>query len=244
LQTLRRVGRRAVRVDATLEPLAWTLTLSAILSVGEEGRRTDALAWLHTLLVWPTVVISGALDLVGRTDPRVGVPGGPDRADTAEGANLVLAESSEAAGPRGRVTLVNVGTGPVRVDVESGGTGAVADSPGDGDAVSTHGAVTLVGAGGEDALAAILDIRRLAATVWSIKRLALHKGVSVVASGTLTVKTAREVLTEGIETAGRLLAQCALVHVPAQAGALPLEASLADTLALGAELAPWARLAG
>ena len=95
-ETLGWVGRRTVSIDATLEPLAGTLTLPSVSRVREERRRTDALAGLHTLLVRPAVSVSATLDLVGRADSVVRISSGSQRTDTAEGSYLVLTESPEA----------------------------------------------------------------------------------------------------------------------------------------------------
>ena len=85
-------------------------------------------------------------------------------------------------------------------------------------------------------------IRRLAATVWTVASSTFHKGVSIVASRTLAIKTAREVLAESVDSTSGFLADGALVHIPADSVSFPLESSLADTLALGAQFPSGARL--
>ena len=89
-QALRRVRGGAISIDATHEPLTRALALSAIFSVGEEGRWADALAGLHALLIRPAVIVPGALGLVCRADPGVGITRGADGAHTAERSNLVF----------------------------------------------------------------------------------------------------------------------------------------------------------
>lgn len=190
-ETPGRIGWGAVSVDSTHEPLAGALTLASVFRVREERWRADTLTGLHTLLIGPAVVVPGALGLVSGADSRVRVPCGTNGADAAERPNLVLTQGSEATGTRGGEALVDVSAGAVRVDVKTRWTGTVADPSSNGDALSSLGAVSLVLAGCEDALAAVLDVGRLAATVWSIAAVTLHKGISIEATWTFTVKTAR-----------------------------------------------------
>jgi hypothetical protein len=90
------------------------------------------------------------------------------KTDTAKKANLVFAKVTEAAGPSGGETFVDVVAGVIGIDIESRGTNAVADLTSDGDTLSPVGAVALLLAGCQDNLPAIPDVGRLAAAVGSV----------------------------------------------------------------------------
>ena len=218
-ETLGRVGGRTVSVNTTLEPLAGTLTLAAVSGVSEEWRGTDTLAGLHTLLVGTTVSVSAALDLVGRADSVVGISGGSQGTDAAEGPDLVLAESPEAAWSGGVGTLVDVGTAPVRLSGEPCGTGAVGDSARDTDTLGSLGAVSFVLTSLDDTGASGVQlVRRLTATVSSIAGEAGEERVSIVSSRTLAVKTSRQVLAEGVTATDGVLGrgEGTLVNISAE----------------------------
>jgi len=196
----------AVSVYATHEPFARTLTLSSIFGVGEEGRRADALARFDTLLVRTTVVVSRALGLVCGTHTRVWITSGSDRTDAAIRTNFILAECSKPTSSGGGQAFVNVCASSIRVDVESSRASTIADSSGDGDALCTLGAVTLVLASCKHTLASILGVRGLAAAVWSIAGGTLHKRIPIETRRAFTVKAAWKVLAESICSTRRVFA--------------------------------------
>ena len=87
-------------------------------------------------------------------------------------------------------------------------------------------------------MSSVLGVRWLATAVWSVAGGTLHKRIPIETGGSFTVKTARKVLTESICSTGRLFTEGALIHVSADTVALPLETSLAHTLALRKGIVP------
>ena len=221
-----------------MEPFTGALTLAAISGVSKEGRGTDTLSRLHTLLIRSTVSITSTLEGVGGAEAIVRVTSGADGTDTAEGADLVLAKSSEAAGSGGGCALVDVSAGAVRVAVEASRTGAVGHAPCDANTLRPLCALRLGLAALEDAVAGgVHVVGGRTATVSTIAGLAGDEGVSIVTGGTLAVKGSGEILTEGVLTTDRVLrrGQSTLVNIPAEARGFSLESSLTHTFALAAE---------
>jgi hypothetical protein len=172
--------------------------------------------------------------LVGRTQSRVRVPSGAYGTHTTEGPDLVFTEGTESAGTRGGETFIDVSTGSIRLYIESTGTGTVAHPSCDGDAFSSCRTVALVLTAGEHTGLSILGVGRLAPTVWTIAGAALDERISIVASWTLTVKAAGQILAECIDSTSWLSSrtQGAFIDISTEAGRFTLEASLTDAFSL------------
>ena len=205
-ETLRRICGGAVSIDTALKSLTRTLTLASIRRVSKEWRRTDTLTWLYTLLIGSTVIISAALNLIGGTQTIVGIAGGAQGTNTAEGSNLVLTQSSKPTRSGGCTALVNICTSSIWLGVEASWTGTVGHSSSDGDTLGSICTVSLGLAALQDTVASGVNVVWWrTATVCSITGLTRDERIAIVSSGTLAVKTARKILTESILTTDWIL---------------------------------------
>lgn len=178
---LRRIGRRALRIDAARISFAWILALIAVARVQEEWRRTHALARLHTLLVRAALLVGCASSLRRRTLAVIGVAVIAHRAQALVRAGLVDALGAEAAEMLALSTLVDVDARAVRLRAIAFGTRAVADAAGDGHAFGAGRTLAAVLASGQNATAAHEFVRRLALALCAAALLANHVRVAVEA---------------------------------------------------------------
>ena len=244
-ETLGWVCGGAVSIDATLVSLTGALALAPIRGVSKEGWRTDTLARLHTLLIGSTVIIPGTLHLVGRAQTIVRITCCTQGTDAAEGANLVLAESSKATGSGTGRALVHISTASIRLGCEACWTRAIGYSPSNAHTLCSSSTLGLGLAALQDTVASAINVvGRGTATVLAIAACTGDEGITIVSSGTFTVKAARQILAEGILATNRIVGRGlgTLVNVSAQA-AFSLESSLTQTFALTTEFSGWTRSA-
>lgn len=212
---LRRIGGRALGIDAAREAFAGTLALIVVLRIQEVGRRADALARLYAFLVAGALLVRGALALGRRTESVVGIALVALGAVAAVAAVLIDAQSSVGAQLGATLlALVDIHTAAVGLCLVALGAGAVADTARYRDALRPAGAGLTGGAAGQHAAVAEQLVRRLALALGTAADLAHDKRISGMALRAAALVAAGQILAQGIQAARGLRTLCGtLVHI-------------------------------
>lgn len=204
---LRWIRRCALGIDATGESLAGTLALVVVLRVKEVRWWTHTLSRLYALLVAGTFLVRGALALRGCTESVVGIALVSLGAVASVATLLIDALSSIRTQLCSTfLTFVDIHAAAVGLCLVTLGTGTVADSAGNRDALSSSGAGLTTRAAREHAAVAQQLVRGLALALGTAADLAHDEGVASVSLWAATLVAARQILAECVEATGGLAA--------------------------------------
>lgn len=211
-----RIAGCTLRVYTAWEPVARILAEVSIERIRVEWRWTDALSGLHALLVSFALAVAGAPFLSWRTESIIGISAVAVWTDALVGSWKVYALRSVAAHLVSDDALVYIFARTVNLCSVSLGTSTVTHSASNGNTLRSIRTLFSLRTSGQHALSINNLVRRLTLALDTVTFFAKGERIPVEPRRTLALVASRQVLTNCVHTASRLIPELhALVDVSA-----------------------------